>query len=95
MPSPRAQRNSEHGAATALDQVERPFSEIGSAIDELPPGPFRDYIEKAFAKSSGSTSAQTGPIAPGFGHAGGGVQTLLPLTVDELCALGVIREVLP
>jgi hypothetical protein len=75
--------------------VERPFNEIGSAIDELPPGPFRDYIEKAFAKSSGSTSAQTGPIAPGFGHAGGGVQTLLPLTVNELCALGVIREVVP
>ena len=34
-----------------------------------------------------------GPIAPGFGQSGGGVQLLLPMSVQDLMDLGLIEEV--
>ncbi|NTV39482.1 MAG: TNT domain-containing protein [Demequinaceae bacterium] len=74
--------------------VERPFNEIPSAIAELPPGPFREYLEGLVAELDAPPTSLTGPIAPGFGHSGGGEQTLLPLSVNDLCGLGMIREII-
>ncbi|MEZ3162030.1 glycohydrolase toxin TNT-related protein [Microbacterium sp. BWT-B31] len=34
-----------------------------------------------------------GPIAEAFEHPGGGIQMELPLTVEDLLDLGLIREV--
>jgi hypothetical protein len=34
-----------------------------------------------------------GPIAPGFGQRGGGVQLLLPMSVQDFMRLGLIEEV--
>lgn len=37
--------------------------------------------------------AHRGPIAPGFGASGGGVQVELPLPVNVMIGLGMMREI--
>ncbi|MET4051814.1 hypothetical protein ABID81_001169 [Frigoribacterium sp. PvP054] len=34
-----------------------------------------------------------GPIAPGFGQAGGGTQIVLPMSVEDLMSIGLLEEI--
>lgn len=66
--------------------------QIAWAVQELPPGRIRTYFEMRF-EAVGHLDAIYGQVAPAFGRPGGATQIILPLTVDELCVLGVLEPV--
>ncbi|TFV96640.1 glycohydrolase toxin TNT-related protein [Orlajensenia leifsoniae] len=73
--------------------VQRPFSEIPQAIDELPAGPVKDSIVASIEQYGLNTNVERGPIAPGFGSSGGIDQIHMPMPVKQLEQLGILKEV--
>ncbi len=74
-------------------EVVRDFSDLEAAIAELDDpariADLRDTIELY----NPSLLTKQGIAAPAFEHRGGGIQMELPLTVNDLIELGMIREV--
>lgn len=69
------------------------MSDLRGAYDRAPQRVRDDLLAHDFNPDRLSSQGYRGSIAPGFGAAGGGVQVQLPLTVDQLIKLGLLKEI--
>lgn len=77
-------------------QVVGDMNDIPSAVRNHPDDEVHRGIVVKLEKYSvdlDGLRVDAGPIAPGFGHPGGGAQYLFPLSTQELEDLGLIREI--
>ena len=76
-------------------EIVRDFSEIEDAISELHDPVRVEALHETLELYNPSMLTRQGEIAPAFDQSGGGVQMELPLIIDDLLDLGMIREVTP
>jgi hypothetical protein len=66
---------------------------IVAAVHELPPGAMRAYFDAVLAETGLPHPTTYGRVAAAFKQPGGAIQAVLPWSVDELVALGMLEEV--
>lgn len=69
------------------------LSDLRGAYDRAPQSVRDELLAGGFKPEYLSSQGYRGDIAPGFGSTGGGVQVQLPLTAEQLIALGVLKEI--
>lgn len=69
------------------------LSDLRGAYDRAPQSVRDELLAGGFKPEYLASQGYRGDIAPGFGSTGGGVQVQLPLTAEQLIALGVLKEI--
>lgn len=68
------------------------LSDLRGAYDAVPQQVRDDLLSSGFKPEFLDSPGYRGDIAPGFGSTGGGVQVQLPLSVQHLIMLGLLKE---
>jgi len=81
-----------HRALSSIRATRR-SAEPAGALDSAPPQ-VKALVDRAIARGyfHWGKQAHRGPIAPGFGASGGGVQVELLLPINVMISLGMMRE---